>query len=483
MGPDGRALAGSGAGGDHGRIGCRKGTVAGCAAVPRPGTAGARTELLRLSRRGRAERVAARFPGRDAPGRRAGAGHRTGRPRAEPADGGGSARARRPADAEGLGPAERGRDRGVRGVDRRRGGMARPERPGRDSAAGGHGGRARLLVVSAARGAGRAPAGPDRLGAHRHRPLRPREDGRAWPRPPGHGRSPSGHPPCDLRSDGAPADSGGDRCLRGRHRARCVREGGRPSPRLAPLRRTLGPPLARRGPVRRGRHPRAGRGRDGTRALSVGVRPARLGGRGLQPGHAVRPLREGAARGRPARRAGAHAGPRRAGLSRGRSVVLRPRQSAGGAGRRAARSGRRDDARVPRSDGRVRTVPRPQVRPRRGPRLLCARGHLRQRRLPRVPAGGREGRRGLRGGQGVHREPGGGPGRVPAHRGRPVGAGAHHADLEVHDGGLAGHGQAEAPARPRGGRAPRSIWRRCSAGSGSSARSPGTIPTSRTGRR
>ena len=368
-------------------------------------------------------------------------------------------------------------------MDRRRGGMVRPERPGGDSAAADHGRRAQLLVVSAARGAGRAPAGPDRLGAHRHRPLRPREDGREGPHPAGLGRSPSAHSPRDLRADGALADPGGDRCLRGRRGARCVREGGRPSPRLAPLRRALGPSLARRGPVRRGRHPRAGQGRNGTRALSVGVRPARLGGRGLQPGHAVRPLREGAARGRFAGRAGAHAGARRAGLSRRRSVVLRPRQSAGGARRRAARSGRRDDARLPRSDGRVRAVPRPQVRPHRDPRLLCARGHLRQHRLPRVPAGGRAGSRGLRGGQGVHREPGGGPGRVPAHGGRSVGAGAHDADLEVHDGGVAGRGQAEAPARSCSVRGQGRSGKRSNAGSASSARSPGTIPTSRTGRR
>ena len=41
-------------------------------------------------------------------------------------------------------------------------------------------------------------------------------------------------------------------------------------------------------------------------------------------------------------------------------------------------------------------------------------------------------------------------GRVPAHGERAARAGAHHAGLEVHDGGLAGHGQGEAPARPRG---------------------------------
>ena len=252
-------------------------------------------------------------------GRRLGPRHSARRPRRQPARPRRAPRDRGRRDAPLRRPPGGAGRRGARRVDPdgralaaggAGDGFGRPRTPG-DAAARGHRGRACLLVVPAPRGAGRAGAVPDRLGAQRHRPVRPRQAGGEGARPPGPRRPASARPPGDLRPDGAAADPGRDRRLPGRRIARRVREGRRPAARLAPLRRALGPPLARRRPLRRGRHPRAGRGRVGARALPVGLGPARLGGRRLQPRHALGPLREGAARGRPARRAGAHAGARR----------------------------------------------------------------------------------------------------------------------------------------------------------------------------
>ena len=63
--------------------------------------------------------------------------------------------------------------------------------------------------------------------------------------------------------------------------------------------------------------------------------------------------------------------------------------------RRAARPRRRRQPRLPRPDGRLRPLPRPQVRPDSDQGLLLARRRLPQHRVPRVPAGAEGGRRGV----------------------------------------------------------------------------------------
>ena len=60
-------------------------------------------------------------------------------------------------------------------------------------------------------------------------------------------------PPREPRPHRPAADAGGSRRVPRRHLARRLREGGRPPARLAPLRRALGPPLARPRPLRRER--------------------------------------------------------------------------------------------------------------------------------------------------------------------------------------------------------------------------------------
>ena len=77
--------------------------------------------------------------------------------------------------------------------------------------------------------------------------------------------------------------------LRQRPRARCLRKGGRQAPRRYPVRRTLGPPLARPRAVRRIR-----RLRDRRRTPDRVAIP-RLRDPLVQSGQAVRPVRPGAA--------------------------------------------------------------------------------------------------------------------------------------------------------------------------------------------
>ena len=74
--------------------------------------------------------------------------------------------------------------------------------------------------------------------------------------------------------------------------------------------------------------------------------------------------------------------------------------------RRASRSRRRRVARLPRADGRLRALPRPQIRsdPDRG--LLLARRCLLQHRLHEIPARAEEGRRRLQGAGQEDREQG-----------------------------------------------------------------------------
>ena len=161
-----------------------------------------------------------------------------------------------------------------------------------------------------------------------------------------------------------------------RRQARRLRQGRRPPARLAALRRAVGTALARRRPLRRGPGPLVP-----APALPRGFPLSRLAGPGVQPRHAVRPLPDRADRRRPARRArppGAAAGP---GLLRPGAGVLRRRQEA----RPVRRPDRHPDPRLPRADGRLRPLPRPQVRPDPDHRLLRAGRRLRQHRVPRGP--------------------------------------------------------------------------------------------------
>ena len=81
------------------------------------------------------------------------------------------------------------------------------------------------------------------------------------------GQSHADSPP-EPRPDGAAADARGDRRIPGRPAPGRLREAGRPAARLAALRRALGPPLARRGALRRHQRFREGpaRARSGPTA-------------------------------------------------------------------------------------------------------------------------------------------------------------------------------------------------------------------------
>ena len=124
---------------------------------------------------------------------------------------------------------------------------------------------------------------------------------------------------------------------------------------------------------------------------------SRLGREGVQRRSALRPVREGAARGRSDGREAARADAARARLPRRRPVVLRQRIGRGHARRRAPRPRRRRVARVPRPDRRLRALPRSQVRPDPAARLLLAGRRVPQQPVPRVPAGAGVGGRRVQG--------------------------------------------------------------------------------------
>ena len=189
-----------------------------------------------------------------------------------------------------------------------------------------------------------------------------------------------------------------------------LREPGRPALGLEALGRAPRPPLARRGPLRRhARHP--------LRQLPRDVVVSRLGDRRLQPQPAVRPLHRRATRRRPVARAERraarghglqplqHHDERRGRDRRGIRRALRPRPH------------RDDGPRVARADGRLRGVPRPQVRSAYAERVLPDVGVLQQhhaggdgRQHQRhaadvVPACGRRPRALARAGKGTGRRP------------------------------------------------------------------------------
>ena len=162
---------------------------------------------------------------------------------------------------------------------------------------GGHrpGGRAPVLGLPAAPPPRAARGDRRRLAAERDRPVRPGRAGGEGPqagarRRQGHARSPA-----LFRPHRPAADARGGRRVRRRHDAGGLR-GARGSPAgLAPLRRALGPPLARRGPLRRVADAPRLRPRGG---LAV----PRLRDRRVQRRPALRPLRPRAGRRRPAAR-------------------------------------------------------------------------------------------------------------------------------------------------------------------------------------
>ena len=265
----GRAVAGpgrrggSGGGGIRARGPRRDGRGRGEAVRERPPlrgprTSDPRTELLHLSRGRRAGRAPARFAGADARGRRPGARDRAGRSRPKPPRRRAAARARGSADAVRGQQAARRRDRGRRGLDRRGGGMGGNRRAHRPAPAGRHRRGACLLVVPAPRLARRTGAPADRLGTGRHRPLRAGRAGGEGARTRGARQPAAAHPAGHLRPHRAASGTGGGRDLRERPVAGRFRRGRGAAAGVTALRRTLGAPLARRHPVRRGRHPGAG---------------------------------------------------------------------------------------------------------------------------------------------------------------------------------------------------------------------------------
>ena len=196
-------------------------------------------------------------------------------------------------------------------------------------------------------------------------------------------------PPPQLRPHGPAAHAGGGPRLRDGHAEGRLRAAGRPPARFAPLRRAHGALLAR---------PRAllGQRRLPQRQRAPDVALPRLGRPGLERQPAVRSLHRRAARRRPA-----------PGRERRRQdrVRLQPAAPDHRGGRRSAQGvprdlpGRPRQERLERLDGRdarLRAVPRPQVRPVPGARLLRLRGLLRrhQRAARRPPQARRASRRG-----------------------------------------------------------------------------------------
>ena len=290
----------------------------------------------------------------------------------------------------------------------------------------------------------RAPRRRERgLGQPCPRSLHPGAARGTRPRTGGASRQAHAPPTSHLRPDRPGPVRSRDRGLPRRREPRRLRQGRRPTPRLASLRRTLGPPLARHRPLRRLERPRR------EHRLPQRLPLPRLRRRLPEPRQALQPLRPGADRRRPD--AGGH---RRAALRadhRHGFPHARP-QGARRAGRRQdadrhrRRAGQHRGPRLSRPAGRLRPLPRPQVRPdphgrllRDGRRHALDRDDERRRRhalagaaagpgrqAGRVRSGTEAGRRGAgegqRGGPGAERRPAPpaprGPRRVPASRGR-----------------------------------------------------------------
>ena len=139
------------------------------------------------------------------------------------------------------------------------------------------------LVVHPARSARIARREERGLGPQPDRSLRAGRFGAARLAAGPRGRPPHAGPAAEPRSDRPAAAAGDGRGLRQRQVAGRLREAGRPLDAVAALGRTSGPLLARRRPLcRHQRHP--------LRQLPRDLVLSRLGHRGLQSEHAVRPL-------------------------------------------------------------------------------------------------------------------------------------------------------------------------------------------------
>ena len=137
---------------------------------------------------------------------------------------------------------------GAAALDRTGGTLARG--PG----AAGSSVRRRGVVGVPAPGPAGTPRGPrPAMGPHADRCVRPEPTGDRASASRSRGRSSDLDPPADLRPARPATDARGDRRLPRRYCSRCLREAGQPTAGVATIRRALGPPLARRRPLRR--HP------------------------------------------------------------------------------------------------------------------------------------------------------------------------------------------------------------------------------------
>ena len=213
-----------------------------------------------------------------------------------------------------------------------------------------------------------------RLAANDDRSLCSGSTGRSRPRAVAAGRQAHADPPRDVRPDRPAADARGDRRVPGRRLARCLRPRGRSPARLAALRRALGPALARRGPLRRGPGPHVP-GPQVSRRLPL----PRLGRQGVQRRPAVRPIRHGSR------------SPPTCSTAATQSNATCRRWASSPSGRSTTATAKKLDQiddridtltpRLPGPDGRLRPLPRPQVRSDLDERLLRPGRRLRQHRV------------------------------------------------------------------------------------------------------
>ena len=168
-----------------------------------------------------------------------------------------------------------------------------------------------------------------------------------------------------LRPDRPAADARRGRRVPGRRLARRLRDAGRPPARLAALRREVGPALARPRPLRRDQQLRARQPQAERLALP------RLRHPRLQRRQALRPLRPRAT-GRRRAAGRRHRRPDRHRLLPPGHLGRRADRPRAGPLRRPRRHRRHDRPGLPRPDGRLRPLPRPQDRPDPAEGLLPA---------------------------------------------------------------------------------------------------------------
>ena len=244
--------------------------------VRRPGRAGPGSALPGLPLGGRRQGEAR--PLREDRGLRRRGGGRGDRPRqarGEPALGeGGIGRDAPEVGARGC------REVGTQGLDRGRGALGdRPDRSlsGDDRQAG----RSRLVVAPADPGDETSGSGGRGPGANAHRCLSPAVPGGDGAEARARGRASRADPAPDLRPDRPPARAGGGGPVRPGPFRGCVREARRSIAGVAAIRGTLGALVAGPRPVRREQRIRI------RRIPPLVLEISRLGGRGIQPGHAL----------------------------------------------------------------------------------------------------------------------------------------------------------------------------------------------------